>query len=546
MTPRRRLAGLGAFALASALVLSACSGGNGDTGAEETPEASGPTTGVVTVGNGEPQNPLIPTMTNETYGGIVVTNLFAGLVYYDENGAVHNEVAESIESEDNQTWTIKLKDGWTFSDGTPVTADSFAKAWDWGAALDNKQNLSYFFEPIKGFSLEENTSLIEEGGLVVEDEQTLVVNLNQPEADFPTRLGYAAFFPLPESFFEDPDAFGEEPIGNGPYQLEAWENEQVISLVPNESYEGDRKPQNGGVDLLAYTAEDAAYNDLLAGQLDVVKNVPSSAFATFEDELGERAVNQPSAVIQVINVPEWLPEFQGEAGVKRRQAVSHAIDRAQITETVFAGSRTPAVDFTSPVINGWSDEIEGNEVLEYDADLAKQLWDEAESEDPVGADYTLQIASNADSDHQTWIDAVCNNIRTVLGIGCEFYPYPVFDEFLDARDNADVPGLFRGGWQADYPSLPNFLGPIYGTGAGSNDAQYSSEEFDAKMKEANGSDDPDEANRLYNEAQTILFRDLPGIPLWYQNATGGFADTVDNVVFGWDSDPILYKITKSE
>jgi oligopeptide transport system substrate-binding protein len=544
VTPRRRLAGLGAFALASALLLSACGGGGGGTGAEESPAAEGPTTGIVTVGNGEPQNPLIPTSTNEVYGGIVVTNLFAGLVYYDESGAVHNEVASDITSDDNQTWTITLEEGWTFSDGTPVTADSFAKAWDWGAALDNAQNLSYFFEPIKGFSYDKNTSLIEEGGLVVEDEHTLVVNLTQPESDFPIRLGYAAFFPLPESFHEDPEAFGEAPVGNGPYQLEAWEHEQVISLVPNESYAGDRVPQNGGVDLLAYTAEDAAYNDLLAGQLDVVKNVPSSAFATFEDELGERAINQPSAVIQVVNVPEWLPEFQGEAGLKRRQAISHAIDRAQVTETVFAGSRTPAVDFTSPVIDGWSDSIPGNEVLEYDADLAKQLWDEAEAADPVGADYTLQLASNADSDHQTWIDAVCNNIRTVLEIGCEFYPYPVFDEFLDARDNADVPGIFRGGWQADYPALSNFLGPIYGTGAGSNDAQYSSEEFDAKMTEANGASDPAEAIRLYNEAQEILFQDLPGIPLWYQNATGGYAETVENVIFGWDSDPILYKITK--
>lgn len=546
MTPRRRLAGLGAFALASALLLSACGGGGGGTGAEETPEASGPTTGIVTVQSGEPQNPIIPTMTNEVYGARVVTNVFAGLVYYDENGAVHNEVAEDITSDDNKVWTITLKEGWTFSDGTPVTAESFAKAWDYGAALDNAQNLSYFFEPIQGFSYDENTSLIDEGGLVVENDTTLVVNLKQPESDFPIRLGYSAFFPLPDSFFDDPEAFGEEPIGNGPYKIEAWEHEQVINLVPNESYTGDRVAQNGGVDLLAYTAEDAAYNDLLAGQLDIVTNVPSSAFATFEDELGERAINQPAAVIQVVAVPEWLPEFQGEAGTKRRQAISRAIDRAQITETVFAGSRTPAVDFTSPVIDGWSDSIPGNEVLTYDADLAKQLWDEAEAADPVGADYTLQIASNADSDHQTWIDAVCNNIRTVLEIGCEFYPYPVFDEFLDARDNGDVPGLFRAGWQADYPALSNFLGPVYGTGAGSNDGQYSSEEFDAKLTEANGASDPAEAIRLYNEAQEILFRDLPGIPLWYQNATGGFSEAVGNVAFGWDSDPILYKVTKSE
>ncbi|GIG28406.1 peptide ABC transporter substrate-binding protein [Cellulomonas marina] len=542
----RRHAPLTALALATALALSACSGGSD---AEETGDGGatggGESGGVVTVSNGEPQNPLIPTMTNETNGSVAVQNVFAGLVYYDAEGGVHNEVAESIESEDNQTWTITIEDGWTFSDGTPVTADSFARAWDYGAALDNAQNLSYFFEPIQGFSYDENTSLIEAGGLVVEDERTLVVKLNQPESDFPIRLGYAAFFPLPESFYDDPEAFGEAPVGNGPYVLDSWEHDAQITLSPNPDYAGERVAQNGGVELIAYTDEDSAYNDLLAGELDIIKNVPSSAFATFEDDLEGRAVNQPAAVIQTMTVPEWLPEFQGEAGLLRRQAISHAIDREEVTETIFSGSRTPATDFTSPVIDGWTDEIPGNEVLAFDADTAVDLWAQAEAIEPVGADYTLQIASNADSDHQTWVDAVCNNVRAVLDIGCEFYPYPTFDEFLDARDGGTVPGLFRAGWQADYPAMSNFLGPIYGTGAGSNDGQWSNPDFDAKLAEANGAADAEQAVELYKEAETILFENLPGIPLWYSNATGGWADTVDDVEFGWDSDPILYGVTKA-
>ncbi|MFC8798879.1 ABC transporter substrate-binding protein [Promicromonospora sp. NPDC057138] len=541
MTPRKRLMGLGAFALASSLVLTACGGGGG--GGDDTGE--GASTGIVSVGNGEPQNPIIPTMTNEVFGSKVTGNIFAGLVYYDAEGVVHNEVAESIESDDNQTWTITLKDGWTFSDGTPVNAESFVNAWDYGAALDNAQNLSYFFEPFKGFSYDKNTSLIKEGGLTVDDDLTFTVVLNQPESDFPLRLGYSAFYPLPESFFDDPEAFGKAPIGNGPYTLENWEHNSVIELRPSDSYTGERKVQNGGIDLVAYQDEDSAYNDLLDGNLDIITNVPASAFGTFEDELGDRAVNQPAAVIQVINVPEYVKAFQGEAGLMRRKAISMAIDREQITETVFSGSRTPATDFTSPVINGWSDDVEGNEVLQYNPEEAKKLWDEAEKIEPFG-DQPILIASNADSDHQSWIDPTCNGIRDTLGVDCEFDAYPTFDEFLDARDNNEIKSLFRGGWQADYPAMSNFLGPIYGTGAGSNDMGYSSKEFDAKMKEANGQSDPDKAIELYKEAQTILFQDMPGIPLWYTNATGGWSEAVDNVVFGWDSDPILYQVTKSE
>jgi oligopeptide transport system substrate-binding protein len=546
--------GVGAAMLAGALVLSACGTGTGGrTGADSD--------AIITVSSGEPQNPLIPSTTNEVYGGLVVTNLFAGLVYYDANGAVQNEVAESIESDDNVTWTITLKDGWKFSDGSPVTASSFVDAWNYGAYGPNAQKLTYFYEPIEGYAdvqgeVEEdedgNVTVVEEpeaqtmSGLEVVSDTEFTVRLTQPEADFPIRLGYAAFFPLPESAFDDMEAFGQAPIGNGIYQLENWEHDSIIELRPNPEYAGARQPQNGGVDMIAYSEEDAAYNDLLSGNLDIITNVPGSAFATFEEELKDRAINQPAAIIQAMGVPEYNDEFSGEAGLLRRQAISMAIDREAITETVFDGTRTPASDFTSPVIAGWTDDIPGNEVLDYNPEEAKKLWDEAEDMDPVGDDFTLLMASNADSDHQLWIDPACNTIRQALEIECEFDQYPVFAEFLEARDKKQIKGIFRSGWQADYPAMSNFLGPIYGTGAGSNDAFYSSEAFDAKMREANGADSPEAATELYKEAEAILFEDMPGIPLWYNNATGGYSEAVGDVEFGWDSDPILYQVTKSE
>ncbi|MPV36941.1 peptide ABC transporter substrate-binding protein [Georgenia subflava] len=540
------MAGVAASILAGSLVLAACSsGGDGDDTTEtEGTEGAAATGGIITANSNEPQNPLIPTNTNEVGGGKILDLIFEGLVYYDSEGAVHNGAAESIETEDNQTYTITVKEGLTFSDGSPVTSSSFVDAWNQGALLSNGHLSSYFFEPIEGFSYEEDSELT---GLEVVDDQTFTVTLTQPEADFPLRLGYSAFFPLPEAAFEDPDAFGENPIGNGPYMLDgegAWQHNIGIDLVPSESYSGDRVPQNGGISLQFYETQDAAYADLLSGNLDVIDAIPDSSFATFEDELGDRAVNQPAAIFQSFTIHMEEPHFAGEEGQLRRQAISHAINREEITETIFQGTRTPASDFTSPVIDGWSDSIPGNEVLEYDPERAQELWAEADAIAPWEGTFTL--AYNTDGGHQAWVDATVNSIRNTLGIEAEGNPYALFADLRTDVTNREMEGAFRTGWQADYPGLGNFLGPLYGTGAGSNDGDYSNEEFDALLAEAASAESVEASSELYNQAQEILFRDLPAIPLWYSNVTGGSAETVDNVEFGWNSVPIYYQITKAE
>ena len=534
----KRIVGLAAVA---ALALAACSdtGGSGDA---ETTEG-GTSQGIVTAWGSEPQNPLIPTNTNEVGGGKILDLMFSGLVHYEADGKAVNEVAESIETEDAQTFTITLKEGWTFSNGEPVTSSSFVDAWNYGAKLSNEQLSSYFFEPIEGFSYDADSDLT---GLKVVDDTTFTVTLTQPEADFPLRLGYSAFYPLPESAFADMDAFGENPVGNGLYMLDgegAWEHNVQASLVPNPDYAGDRTVANGGVVVKFYETLDGAYNDLLAGQLDVLDQIPDSAFGTYESELGDRAVNQPAAVFQSFTIPQNLAHFSGEEGKLRRQAISLAINRDEVTEAIFQGTRTPASDFTSPVIDGWSDSVTGSEVLEYDPEKAKKLWAEADAIAPFSGTFT--IGYNTDGGHQAWVDAVTNGLRNTLGISAEGNPFPSFKDLRTEVTARTITGAFRSGWQADYPGLYNFLGPLYGTGAGSNDGDYSSAEVDKLLAEGAAASSIEEANASFLKVQEVLFQDLPAIPLWYANATGGSADTVSNVTFGWNSVPVLNEVTKN-
>ncbi|TFC00724.1 peptide ABC transporter substrate-binding protein [Cryobacterium mannosilyticum] len=531
--------GIAAIALAAvgALTLSGCAGGGA-----ATPTASSNARAIITTNGSEPQNPLVPTNINEVGGGKIVDAVFAGLVYYDAKGAPINDAADSIKSDDNKTFTIKIKSGLKFTNDEPVTSSSFVDAWQYGALLSNAQLGSYFFENIEGFSYDEDSPLT---GLKVVDDTTFTVTLTDALSDFPLRLGYSAFYPLPAAAFKDIAAFGENPIGNGPYMLAAkgaWKHNEKIDLVVNPAYDGGRKAKNGGLSIIFYANQGAAYSDLLANNLDVLDAIPDSAYGTYEKDLGDRAVNQPSAVFQSFTIPARLAHFDGEEGTLRRAAISMAINRDEITKIIFSGTRTPASDFTSPVIDGWSDKLKGADVLEFNAKQAKKLWAEADAISPWTGSF--QIAYNADGGHQGWVDAAMNSIKNTLGIDASGAPYPTFKEARTLITDRTIQTAFRTGWQADYPGLFNFLGPIYATKASSNDGDYSNPKFDALLKKGSTESDLAAANKDFQAAQEILLKDLPAIPLWYANVTGGYGTSVDNVKFGWNSVPIYNEITK--
>ncbi len=392
-----------AVAATASLFLAGCSS-SPTTSASPTDTATTGGGGTIITNGSEPQNPLIPTNTNETGGGKIIDNIFAGLVYYDATGAVHNEVAKSITQLDPTKYEVKLNDGWTFTNGEAVTANSFVDAWNYGALLSNAQNSSYFFEDIDGFSWDVDSPLT---GLEVVDDLTFTITLNKPASDFPQRLGYSAFDPLPSVAFKDMAAFGEKPIGNGPYMLagdNAWQHDVQIDLVVNPDYKGGRVPANAGLTFVFYSSQDAAYADLLANNVDVIDGIPDSALATYQTDLGDRAVNQPAAIFQSFTIPERLKHFSGDEGKLRRQALSMSINRPEITQVIFEGTRTPASDFTSPVIAGWSDSLKGADVLAYNPTKAKELWAEADKISPWSG--TFEIGYNADGGHQAWVDAV--------------------------------------------------------------------------------------------------------------------------------------------
>ncbi|ANH93245.1 ABC transporter substrate-binding protein [Streptomyces sp. NPDC058319] len=527
----------GAALAAAALPLAAGCGSSTGAGA-----------GVLSSSWGDPQNPLEPANTNEVQGGKVLDMVFRGLKRYDpRTGRAENMLAERIETTDSQNYTVTVKPGWTFSDGEPVTARSFVDAWNYGASLRNNQKNAYFFGYIDGYDQVHPDSGGQRAdtlsGLKVTGPRTFTVRLNQKFSTFPDTLGYAAFAPLPRTFFTDHKGWLAKPVGNGPYTIESYTKGAQMYLKKWAAYPGPDKALNEGVTLLVYTDNNTAYTDVLAGNLDLVDDIPASQLKNVTKDLDGRYINTPAGIIQTLAFPFYDKAWNTEGARKVRTGLSMAIDRAQITKTLFRGTRTPATDWTSPVLGtdgGFQAGLCGR-ACAYDPATARRLVKEGGGL-PGGQ---VRITYNADTgSHKEWVDAVCNSINNALGNdrACVGNPVGTFADFRNQISQHRMPGPFRAGWQMDYPLIQNFLQPLYYTDASSNDGKWSNKQFDRLVDRANAESGKGAAIKLFQQAEGVVRDNMAAIPLWYQNGSAGYSERLHDVALNPFSVPVYNEI----
>lgn len=519
-----------AAGLSVALVAAGCggSGGSGDQAGGEQ---------AISVYAGEPENPLIPANTNENNGGKVVDALFSQLVRYNtDTGAPELDVAESIEpNADSTEFTITIKDGLTFHDGSPVTAQSFVDAWNWGAHASNSALNASWFDFIAGY--EEVNPTDPDGstgpqeapaptaeamsGLTVQNPTTFTVRTNKPYAQFQTVVGYAAFAPLPESFFADPDAFGQNPVGNGPFRFESWQHNQSIELTRYDGYQGTGRPSIQAVTFQLYQEDGAAYRDVQAGNLDFLYQVPQSALVNrkYTTDFPERNANTVTMANETMTFPFYLEAYND---VNTRRAISMAIDRASITDKVFFGAREPATKFVPGILPG-ADQVGDCEFCVFAPEKAKEAW--AMGSQPA----TVALYYNADASHKQWTEAVCGSVTNTLGVACNAVPVPTFAQLRQAVNAQDMQGMYRSGWLADYPSLDNFLGPNYSSTGSSNEGGYANPMVDAKLAEGSAKPDEAAAAKAWAEGFNIVAQDMPAVPLWNTSRQAVWTDKVTNI-----------------
>jgi oligopeptide transport system substrate-binding protein len=532
---QRRGLQLLALILGLSLVAAACggddddsdSGSSGDEGGEEA-VAGGD---LVDLGTfvGDPPEHIDPALNVTLDAYQVVNSLYDGLTEIDisdpEKPQAVGQVAESWESNEEATeWTFTIRDGLTFSDGTEVLPSSFTRAWERASDPDFAGDYSYLFSFIEGGQEKLDGKAEELAGVEADDDaMTLKVTLSAPYSNFPYVAGFQIFMPMPEAVDELDDQADWENglmVGNGPFMLDAPRTDQEISLVPNPEWDGTKYDEALGLPAEPYLESlifrvsadpDTAYNAMEAGEGDTA-NVPPGRVQESQDNYAT-TLDVPILGSYHFEINWEDPVVGGDDNKKLREAISQAIDREEINEAVYEGTRTTSTGVTPKGTPGFAEGL--CEYCAYDAEAAEAAfkeWTDAGN----SLDAPLKIQYNTGAGHENVVAIMIDNLAAI-GIDAEEEPIDTETYFTQLSDGACQ--ICRSGWYADYPTYDNFMYDLFHSDAigGNNHGFFSVPEFDAKVDEAKQTVDADEQATLFQDAEKILLNDKVGvIPInWY-------------------------------
>ncbi|HEY0451167.1 ABC transporter substrate-binding protein [Actinophytocola sp.] len=464
-----------------------------------------------------------PYNAQESEGILVAQNLFTGLIKVAPDGTPEPGVADKwTNNSDCTEWTFDLKKGTKFHNGEEVTSASFKRGWERVAAKASASEVSYHLAGIKGFDEMQAGTANAMSGVDASDPNKLVVKLAEPNCEFFLRTNHPVYSPVPKSAGSPSTnpAFVNAPIGNGPFMMDGkWEHDKGIKLKRFADYGAGSPAYLANVEItIAANGSDDEYAGFQNGTFDWARMptpVLSQARSTYQPK-GQWITRNTNGMNYLLVMDTKKPTDTPEA----RKAISMAINRDEIINSIFQGSQTPATSFIPPV---FKDAFQPNicTACKYDLKEAKKLAKEA----GLTPGTQLNMQFNVDAGHDEWMAAVKDQLETNLGLKINMTSVP-FTDLLDNERQPTSTGLYRSAWGADYPTPENYLTPLLSTSAigaaspsapatGDNKGRYSNSKFDSLLAEAKANPDEKERTKLYQEAEKIAIGDdLANIPLW--------------------------------
>jgi oligopeptide transport system substrate-binding protein len=477
--------------------------------------------GVFHRGNdGDPET-LDPHRTSTVAEAHLLRDLSEGLVIHSMKGEVVPGVAESwTTSDDGKTWRFVLRGNARWSNGDPVTAMDFV--FSLRRMLDPRTGAKYasiLYPILNAEKIHKGTDGARPEGLGVNaiDPRNLEIVLERPTPYFLELLTHQTGLPVHRAMAEKSSRDFTKPenwVSNGAYVLK--------EFVPSSHIRLDRNPAfhdaaNVRIDtVIYYPASDLAVaaRRFQAGELHLTTDIPADQIKTLRAKLGAQVKVAPSLGTYFLVLNTQKKPFD-DARVRR--ALSLAIDREFIAETVWAGTMLPAYGVIPPHIGNYG------ERAELDFKMASPLDREDEARRLLasagfgpGLPLRLELRYNRSDNNRRTVAAIAEQWKAI-GVETSVFETDSPSHFAHLRDGGEF-DIARYGWIGDYSDPQDFLFLFQSDNAGFNFGKFADPQFDMLMKL--GAEETDLARRaaILREADSIIAREQPWIPvLYYSN-----------------------------
>jgi peptide/nickel transport system substrate-binding protein len=539
-----RRQGVVALGLAGLLVGTAACGGDSDGGtAEKDDGAAKKGGGTMVFGTSADPISMDGAYVSDGESLRVVRQLFETLVTTEPGGTdIVPGLAEEWEaSEDGKSWTFQLREGVKFHDGTDFNAEAVCANFDrWYnfTGVQQSASVSYYWQTVfSGYAANEDDALGESlyESCEATDESTAVINLTSSSASFLSGLALASFsIASPEALEkyeadkvtgtgEEPrfeGTFGtQNPVGTGPFKLEAFEPNNRLVLARFDDYWGDKAILDKVI--FRPIADGPARRQALeAGEIQGYDLVDPADLGALESA-GFQLIERPAFNVAYVGFNTAKPPFDN---LKIRQAIAHALNREALLQAKYPPGAEVATQFMPPSLFGYSEDVPQ---YEYDVEKAKALIAESGVKNP-----TLEFWYPTGVSRPYMPDPVANFQAFSADLeAAGFTVVPKSDvwnpNYLNAVDTGQT-GMRLLGWTGDFGDPDNFVGTFFRTQQpawGPLDPSIYSE-LDAARAE------PDEAARtaLYEAVNKKIMEFLPGVPYAHTKPSLAFAEGVEGFV----------------
>lgn len=470
----------------------------------------------LTIGRATEPSSIDPQFSRTGNNQMTAELFFGRLVEFGPNLELSPGIAISWEALDDTTWQINLREGVTFHDGTPLTADDVIFSLDRTDEVPNS--------PAPFSDMVSNIAAMEKV-----DDLTVKIVTQTPAPRLIEDIGrvFIVSKAAAEGATSEDFNSGKVTIGTGPYVFEKWIPGEALQIRAYDGYWG-KKPVFTDVDIRFISNDAARVAALLSGEVDLIDAVPPTDVPRLSETDGIDVVSAASARVVYLGLSmrfDEAPEVTDLDGkplgenpfrdARVRKAVSHMIDRALLVDRILGGSGVPAGQLVPDVLGGHAERLDPDP---YDPEKAKQLL--AEAGYPEGFGITV-YSSNNRLPGDAEVGQALGQMLARGGLqvnGIQTLPYNVYAKAATAGDYS----VFVFSLGASTPSsAPNLMGLIHShdkaNGKGPfNRVRYSNADFDAALAAAMQEFDTEKRNAMLADATRMAFAETPIVPLYWQ------------------------------